>query len=79
MSDQQPAKRRTRRPRKTLPADAPEVVSPCVSVCEMDQASGLCTGCHRTLQEIATWSRLSNQERWDIVQSLRDRRRAHPF
>jgi predicted Fe-S protein YdhL (DUF1289 family) len=41
----------------------------------MDQVSGLCKGCHRTLQEIATWSRMSNQARWDIVQSLRERRR----
>jgi predicted Fe-S protein YdhL (DUF1289 family) len=74
MSDQQPARRRTRRARKTLPDNAPEVVSPCVSVCEMDQQRGVCKGCLRTLEEIATWSRMSNQQRWDIVQSLRSRR-----
>ena len=76
MSEQESPKpgRRERRRRATLPADAPEVASPCISVCEMDQASGLCTGCYRTLSEIATWSRLPNQQRWEIVQSLRDRR-----
>jgi predicted Fe-S protein YdhL (DUF1289 family) len=42
----------------------------------MDQARGVCKGCYRTLEEIATWSRMDNQQRWDIVQSLRDRRRA---
>jgi len=65
--------RRSRR-KTTLPADAPEVASPCISICEMDQKTGLCSGCFRTLEEIATWSRIPNQQRWDIVQSLRDRR-----
>lgn len=32
--------------------------SPCVSVCRMDAASGLCEGCLRTLDEIARWSTL---------------------
>ena len=30
--------------------------SPCVSVCTMDPASGLCGGCFRTLEEIADWA-----------------------
>lgn len=67
-----------RRPRRTtLPADAPDVASPCISVCEIDETNGLCTGCYRTLEEIATWSRMANQKRWDIVQSLRERRSEH--
>ena len=33
------------------------VPSPCISVCRMDAASGLCEGCLRTLDEIAAWSR----------------------
>ena len=72
-----PDSQRRRRRRTELPADAPEVASPCISVCEMDDASGLCTGCYRTLEEIATWGRLPNQQRWEIVQSLRDRRAKH--
>ena len=74
---EQPQKRPSRRKRSSkLPADAPDVVSPCISICEIDQASGVCKGCYRTLEEIATWSRMENQQRWDIVQSLRDRRRS---
>jgi len=65
--------RRRSRP-KQLPEDAPEVASPCVSVCEMDEQSGYCSGCYRTLAEIATWGRMTNQQRWDIVLSLRERR-----
>ena len=32
------------------------VPSPCMSVCRMNAASGLCEGCFRTLDEIAAWS-----------------------
>jgi len=42
----------------------------------MDQQTGVCSGCYRTLEEIAMWSRLPNQKRWEIVQSLRERRAA---
>jgi uncharacterized protein len=35
-----------------------DVPSPCVSICRMDAATGLCEGCCRTLDEIATWSQL---------------------
>lgn len=34
------------------------VPSPCVSVCRIDDHSGLCQGCYRTLNEIIDWSRL---------------------
>lgn len=29
------------------------VASPCISVCKMDDARGLCLGCMRTIDEIA--------------------------
>ena len=35
--------------------------SPCMSVCRMDAASGLCEGCFRTLDEIAAWSGLDEE------------------
>ncbi len=33
--------------------------SPCVSLCKIDPASGLCQGCLRTLDEIVSWSQAS--------------------
>ena len=30
--------------------------SPCTGVCYIDATAGRCTGCHRTLDEIAAWS-----------------------
>lgn len=46
------------------------VASPCVQVCVVDGASGLCFGCKRTLPEIAQWSRFSDTERARIVAEL---------
>ncbi len=36
------------------------VASPCIGVCRMDDATGLCAGCLRTLDEIALWSVLDD-------------------
>ena len=50
------------------------VPSPCVSVCAMDDASGLCTGCLRTLDEIAAWSVLGDNERRGVLAAAASRR-----
>ena len=52
------------------------VESPCISVCRMDAASGYCEGCWRTLDEIARWGGASDAERLEILDRLRERRRA---
>lgn len=46
------------------------IVTPCIKVCAVDGASGFCLGCRRTLQEIAGWSRYSDEERAEIMASL---------
>jgi predicted Fe-S protein YdhL (DUF1289 family) len=40
----------------------------------MDEASGLCIGCARTLDEIASWSVLDDAARGAIVAALPGRR-----
>jgi predicted Fe-S protein YdhL (DUF1289 family) len=46
------------------PADpARPVRSPCISVCRIDAASGLCEGCSRTLDEIADWGTMTDPDR----------------
>lgn len=42
-------------------------LSPCVNVCRMDDASGLCEGCGRTLDEIACWSVLDEEEKRAVL------------
>ncbi len=38
-----------------------DLPSPCISVCRMEIATGLCQGCLRTLDEITVWSRLDDE------------------
>lgn len=47
--------------------------TPCIKVCAMDAASGLCTGCGRTLAEIARWGTMSEDERLSIMRTLYER------
>ena len=44
--------------------------SPCISVCRMDESSGLCSGCLRSLDEIASWSSLSPSGRRKVWQAI---------
>jgi len=50
------------------------VATPCVKVCIVDGASGLCLGCYRTLSEIGGWSGLTDEERARITAELPARR-----
>jgi predicted Fe-S protein YdhL (DUF1289 family) len=52
------------------------IVSPCVKVCVLDPAAGLCRGCGRTLSEIERWTRLTDAERRAIIDQLPARLRA---
>ena len=53
---------------------ASPIASPCIRICVVDGASGLCVGCLRTLGEIADWAALSDAERTAIMRALPERR-----
>jgi len=59
-------------------ASTPTVASPCIGVCRMDEASGLCAGCLRTLDEIALWAVLDDDDRRAVWGALAQRRRRLP-
>ena len=48
----------------------PVVATPCVKVCTLDSAAGICLGCGRMLGEIERWLRLSDDERARIMAEL---------
>jgi uncharacterized protein len=52
------------------------VASPCINVCTLDARERFCTGCFRTLAEIAAWSEASTAERLRIVETAARRRQA---
>lgn len=47
-----------------------EPQSPCVKVCAVHPVERICTGCLRTLDEIAAWSGLSSEARQAILAEL---------
>lgn len=48
--------------------------SPCNKICQIDQVTRICLGCHRTLEEIGSWTRYSDAER-DAIMAELDKRR----
>lgn len=61
----------------TTPPSAPPpraIATPCVMVCTVDGASGLCLGCFRTLKEIAGWRAMTDAERAAVMAELESRR-----
>lgn len=49
--------------------------SPCTGICRMDEKSGLCTGCLRTIAEITSWWTLSVPERKEVYALIERRRK----
>jgi hypothetical protein len=49
--------------------------SPCIKICQMDPARGVCIGCCRSLDEIARWGGMSEEERTAIMEQLQARRK----
>ena len=47
------------------------IESPCDKICLLDDATGLCRGCGRNINEIAQWSAYSDAERANIMSQLR--------
>lgn len=62
----------------TTAADAAGVASPCINICRMDDATGWCEGCLRTLDEIAWWSELDEADKQAVLVQIDARRHRPP-
>lgn len=49
-----------------------EVPSPCVGICCPD-AEDICMGCFRTTEEISRWWDMSHEEKWALLEVLKER------
>lgn len=47
--------------------------SPCVLICSMERESGLCFGCGRSAQEIASWTLIPKEDRAVLLKELPER------
>jgi len=49
------------------------IESPCNKVGVINEATGLCRGCYRTLGGIACWGMMSDEEREEVIGKLAER------
>nr|WP_252947603.1 DUF1289 domain-containing protein [Oceanicola sp. 502str15] len=54
-----------------------EIESPCIKICVIHPETRLCTGCLRSIDEIAAWGRMSAEERRAVMADLPEREGAH--
>ncbi|MDO5370132.1 DUF1289 domain-containing protein [Paracoccus sp. (in: a-proteobacteria)] len=46
------------------------VASPCRNICTLDPATRVCTACLRTLDEIARWGRMTDEEKRAVLRRI---------
>ena len=54
--------------------DGTTIDSPCIRECRVDQVTGYCVGCYRTLAEISFWEAYSPAEQRHALALIRARR-----
>lgn len=47
-----------------------EIDSPCVKLCVVHPEERLCVGCYRSIEEISTWSRMTDAARAAVMADL---------
>jgi uncharacterized protein len=52
------------------------VASPCISICVMNEQTGLCEGCLRTIDEIMAWGALPDAQKAAVWTEITKRRMA---
>ncbi len=50
-----------------------EIESPCVKICVIHPAERICAGCHRSIEEIGAWSRMTPEARAAVMAELPSR------
>lgn len=55
------------------PEDRSPVPSPCINICQMDQGTGLCQGCMRTIDEIVKWGSAGDDYKRAVWAEIRRR------
>lgn len=50
------------------------IPSPCISICSIDEQTGFCKGCKRTVAEVAMWLYLSDEQKAGVIKELKERK-----
>lgn len=57
-------------------SDESIIPSPCIGVCSIDENSGYCEGCFRTLEEIRQWWDMDNPTKAEVIKQASAREAA---
>ncbi|MDH3474902.1 MAG: DUF1289 domain-containing protein [Rhodospirillales bacterium] len=52
------------------------IPSPCISVCQIDDATDCCIGCHRSIDEIRDWPIMSAEQKTEALGRVAARKAA---
>ena len=52
---------------------AENIETPCIGVCTMDDNTGFCLGCYRSLEEFQNWWDMSDEQRAQVMAQLDQR------
>ncbi|MAH83026.1 MAG: hypothetical protein CBB68_00750 [Rhodospirillaceae bacterium TMED8] len=58
--------------------DSVKIVSPCIGVCELDEAQNFCLGCFRSAKEIGAWRYADDIGKIKILRDSFERWQAAP-
>ena len=65
------ARRRERLQRRVFDTTIP---SPCIAVCQIDNATDCCIGCHRSIDEIREWPIMTAEEKTQTLARVAQRK-----
>jgi uncharacterized protein len=54
------------------PPQSTKPISPCIQVCTLDEK--VCIGCGRTIDDVIEWTRLSDAQKWVVIEQSKQRR-----
>jgi predicted Fe-S protein YdhL (DUF1289 family) len=54
------------------------VKSPCINICKLDE-NKICIGCYRTIDEIAHWTKYTDEEKIQINRIIETRKTNETF
>ncbi len=50
-----------------------KIESPCIKVCKINEQTGFCEGCKRTLEEISEWQKMPDKVKELVLANLKIR------
>jgi predicted Fe-S protein YdhL (DUF1289 family) len=50
------------------------MITPCITICQIDPIADVCVGCLRTIEEIEFWADMTEEEQLSVISELKTRK-----